>query len=104
MSEYTLSNFRGLIAKNNQEIAQLNFEEGDVLFLAEDIRVRKTNIDKANALGKSTKYKTAIIIKTQEGLSKIESPVIGHDDDFVFTKSELKIPVKCIYSIDFINF
>ncbi len=101
MSGYTLSNFRNLPAKSNQEITQLNFLDGDVLLMEEDIRVRKTNIDKANSLGKSAACTTAIIIKTKEGLSKIESPVLGHDDDFVFTKSELKIPVKCIYSVDF---
>lgn len=101
MSTYTLSNFRSIPASSLQDFTKLVFDEKDVLTLDEDIRVRFTNFDKAIALGNSKTYKTAIIVKTTTGLSKIETEIVSHDAENVYTSNKLKIPVKCIYSVDF---
>ena len=101
MSNYSLNNFRSLSIINENELLNLNFSENDVLILPEDKRVRLTNIDKAIALHKSKLYKTAIIIKTSNGLTKIETGIVSFANGFLFTTNRFKIPIQVVYSVDF---
>jgi hypothetical protein len=64
--------------------------------------VRRTNIDKGIALGKSEKYSTYIILKSGNQLYKLKTAITGIIGADVFTKVGLKIPINCIYSVDFI--
>jgi hypothetical protein len=100
-NKYTLSNFRNIPISTNEEISKLQFDSEDVLIREEDIRVRRTNLDKAISLARSEKFSTSIIVKAAQNLFRIESTVLSIDNGFVVTKSGLKIPLNCIYSADF---
>ncbi len=102
MSNYTLSNFRHLASSSIEDLKKISFPDVDVLIQLEDIRVRLTNIEKAIALKTSELLKTALILKDANGeLLKLETQVIGFDGKSVNTKSGLKVPIVCVYSIDF---
>jgi hypothetical protein len=100
-NKYTLSNFRDIPISTNEEISRIQFGSEDVLIREEDIRVRRTNLDKAISLARSEKFSTSIIVKAAQDLFRIESPVLSIEKGFVYTKNGLKIPLTCIYSADF---
>ncbi len=100
-NSYTLSNFRNIPISSNEEISKIQFGSEDVLIRDEDIRVRRTNLDKAISLARSEKFSTSIIVKAEQNLFRIESTILGIENGFVHTKSGLKIPLNCIYSADF---
>ncbi len=102
MSTYTLANFRSLPAISKEELAKIQFEDTDVLSRPEDIRVRRTNLDKAIALGKSEKVKTSVILKSGDHLYRIETNIMNIQGEYTHTSNGLKIPLVCIYSVDFI--
>lgn len=99
---YTLSNFRSLPVTSKEDLSKITFESGDVLSRPEDIRVRRTNLDKAISLGRSEKYKTSIVLKSGENLYRIETNVVSIQSDSVNTSNGLTIPLYCIYSVDFL--
>jgi hypothetical protein len=100
---YTLANFRSLPAISKDEIAKIQFEEMDVLSRPEDIRVRRTNLDKAIALGRSEKIKTSIILKAGDNLYRLETNVVSIQADSMTSSNGLNIPLRCIYSVDFMH-
>jgi len=102
ITNYTLSNFRKLPEITKEELVKLQFSDVDVLNEVEDIRVRRTNIDKAIAMANSEKYKTYIILKAGEALYKIEAKVLSIRENLVSTKEGIIIPISFIYSVDFI--
>jgi hypothetical protein len=102
MSTYTLANFRSLPAISKEEIANIQFEDTDVLTRPEDIRVRRTNLDKAISLARSEKVKTSIILKSGEHLYRLETNILSIQSEFTLTSNGLQIPLRCIYSVDFI--
>jgi threonyl-tRNA synthetase len=102
ITNYTLSNFRKLPEITKEELVKLQFSDGDVLNEVEDIRVRRTNIDKAIAMANSDKYKTFIILKAGNALYKIEAKVLSIRDNLVSTKEGIKIPINFIFSVDFL--
>jgi hypothetical protein len=102
MNNYSLSNFRHLPSSSVDDLKKMSFDSSDVLTQSEDLRVRQTNIEKAIALKSSTFLSTALILKTQEGsLYKFETKVTGMDSQGVYTSNGIKVPLVCIYSIDF---
>jgi len=103
MNTYTLANFRSLPAISKDEIAKIQFEEMDVLNRPEDIRVRRTNLDKAIALGRSEKIKTSIILKAGDNLYRLETNVVSIQADSMTSSNGLNIPLRCIYSVDFMH-
>ncbi len=88
-------------ATSIQELSKLIFDEQDVLTRDEDLRVRLTNIDKAIALRSSKENKTSVILKTKSGLIKMDTGILSHDSNSVYTDGGYKIPLQCIYSVDF---
>ncbi|MDZ4667587.1 MAG: hypothetical protein SGJ00_06860 [bacterium] len=98
---YTLSNFRDIPASSKEEIFKIQFHSNDVLVREEDIRVRRTNLDKAMVLGRDEKFITAIILKSGQQLYRVEDIVESIKDEYIYTKNGLKIPIVCIYSTDF---
>lgn len=103
MNTYTLANFRSLPAISKEDLATVQFEALDVLSRPEDIRVRRTNLDKAIALGRSEKIKTSVILKSGENLYRLETNILGITADAAITSNGLQIPLRCIYSVDFMN-
>jgi hypothetical protein len=102
MSNYSLSNFRHLANSSIEVLRNISFPDSDVLVQAEDVRVRLTNIEKSIALKSSDFLKTALILKAaDESLVKFETQITGFDGTSVFTLDGLKVPLVCIYSIDF---
>lgn len=101
MATYTLSNFRSLPVHSAEEMKALELGSGEVLIHAEDIRVRRTNLDKAISLARSEKYATAIVVKGTQGMYRTETTVTAVLDGFVYTGSGLKIPMERIISVDF---
>jgi hypothetical protein len=100
-SNYSLDNFRNLPISKVEDIQKLDISDQDVLNDIEDIRVRRTNADKAIALGSSKQYTTSIVIKSKENLFRLDTDVIAIRDEMVYTKAGILIPLKCIYSVDF---
>lgn len=101
-NSYTLANFRSLPVTSKDELAKVLFDDTDVLSRPEDIRVRRTNLDKAISLGRSEKYKTSIVLKSGENLYRIETNVLSIQKDSILTNDGLTIPLLCIYSVDFL--
>lgn len=102
MSNYSLSNFRHLASTSIEELKKISFPDVDVLTQSDDLRVRLTNIEKAIALKASVLSKTALILKASDGqLLKFEVPISGFDGLNVYTETGLKVPLVCVYSIDF---
>ncbi|MCG9880179.1 MAG: hypothetical protein MH472_06235 [Bacteroidia bacterium] len=101
-NSYTLANFRSLPVTSKDELAKVLFDDTDVLSRPEDIRVRRTNLDKAISLGRSEKYKTSIVLKSGENLYRIETNVLSIQKDSILTNDGLTIPLFCIYSVDFL--
>ena len=102
MNNYSLSNFRQLPASEVSQLKSLRFSEMDVLTHPEDVRVRRTNLDKALSLNSSNLLVTAIILKSAEGnLYKLEAKVTAFDGQKINTSKGIAIPLACIYSIDF---
>jgi len=100
-SNYSLNNFMNLPTSKVDDIQKLDISDQDVLSDIEDIRVRRTNADKAIALGSSKLYKTSIVIKSKETLYRVDTEILAIRDEMVYTKAGMQIPLKCIYSVDF---
>ena len=102
MNNYSLSNFRQLPASEVSQLKLLSFSATDVLTHPEDIRVRRTNLDKALSLNSSELLSTAIILKSADGkLYKLDAKVTSFDGHQINTNKGIAIPLVCIYSIDF---
>lgn len=101
-NSYTLANFRSLPVTSKDELSKVTFNNNDVLTRPEDIRVRRTNLDKAISLGRSEKYKTSIVLKSDDNLFRIETNVLSIQSDSILTSDGLTIPLICIYSVDFL--
>jgi len=103
MSDYLLSNFRKLQTENIGLLKDISIADADVLTLAEDQRVRLTNLSKATSLAKSKTLKTYITIKDVSGnLHKFQLNIIGFNHAETFTDNGYAIPLKAIYSVDFL--
>lgn len=103
MSDYLLSNFRQLATENADFLKNIQLADEDVLTRVEDKRVRLTNLSKAISLSKSKKFNTFLTIKDVTGqLHKYNINITGYDLDFVYTDNGYQIPIKAIFSIDFL--
>lgn len=101
ITKYTLANFRNIPIISKEEITKIQFNSVDVLERDEDIRVRRTNLDKAISLSRSDKFTTNIIVKSNQQLFRMETAILSIDNGLVRTKNGLQIPVSCIVSADF---
>lgn len=101
MSEYLLSNTLKLKVSDTSLLKTLNLINHDVLTLAEDQRVRLTNLSKAESLGKHSDLHTFITIKSNEGLFKFKLTVLRFDNNKVYTKEGFAIPLPSIFAVDF---
>jgi hypothetical protein len=100
---YTLANFRNLPVSSKEDLAKVQFDALDVLSRPEDIRVRRTNLDKAIVLGRSERIKTSVILKSADNLYRLETNILSITADSAITSNGLQIPLRCIYSVDFMN-
>jgi hypothetical protein len=103
MSDYLLSNFRNLETQDHEVLRNINLSENDVLTRVEDQRVRLTNLSKAMSLAKSKNLKTYLTIKDASGnLHKFQLNITGFNSQVAFTQDGFHIPLKCIFSVDFL--
>ncbi|MFN4082369.1 MAG: hypothetical protein ACK4K9_01935 [Bacteroidia bacterium] len=103
MSDYLLSNFRLIPTESDDILKNITLSDNDVLTRPEDQRVRLTNLSKAISLAKSKKVKTFITIKDNNGqLHKFNLNISGFNTQNAITNKGYQIPLKCIFSVDFL--
>lgn len=101
MSGYTFENFRLLPFTSKEDLSMVNFSNSEVLLREEDIRVKRTNLDKAIALGSSDIYNTCLVLKSGEDLYKIETNVNHLTDGVALCSNGMQIPITCVYAVAF---
>ena len=82
-----------------EEIEKIHFVPEDVLDSADQIALRRSQLQKAMVLGNNEKSKTKIVFATKEGLKKVETTVWAIHDDEVELKAGIHIPIHAICEV-----
>lgn len=85
-----------------EDIKRLKFKEEDVLTSKDDIAKRKTDLNRASALGAHSKSNIKIYFIDQKGVNyKVIATVWATTEKNVSLKNEIMIPIKSIYKVGF---
>lgn len=85
-----------------EEIKQLKFNEKDVLTSKLDIAKRKSDLNRASALGAQSKSNIKIYFIDQKGVNyKVIATVWATTEKNVSLKNEIMVPIKSIYKVGF---
>ena len=84
---------------NKERIADLRFPASDVLSENEKIVARKTDLDRALALGNLEHAKIRIYFEDEESCKMVETTVWGVTDNRVILKQGVVIPISRIHSV-----
>ena len=76
-----------------EKLAGLRFPDGDVLPLFEQRAERKRLLQRAMDFGNYAQYKVAIVFEDDCGLKRVETTIWDLDDDFVYLKNRIRIPL-----------
>jgi len=80
-------------------VSDLRFPNEEVLLVADDIKVRKANLEKALKLGNIEKGKITIIFEDSEGIKQVETTIWGLTDNRIILKQGVVIPIQRIHEI-----
>ncbi|MBO72500.1 MAG: hypothetical protein CMD35_02680 [Flavobacteriales bacterium] len=85
-----------------EDIKKLKFSEEDVLTSKEDVVKRKSDLNKASALGAQSKSNIKIYFVDENGKQyKVVATVWATTEKNVSLKKEVMIPLKSIYEVGF---
>ena len=85
-----------------EEIKQLKFNEKNVLTYKLDIAKRKSDLNRASALGAQSKSNIKIYFIDQKGVNyKVIATVWATTEKNVSLKNEIMVPIKSIYKVGF---
>jgi hypothetical protein len=85
-----------------EEVPQLHFPTGEVLFNSEDIASRIISLHYASKLGNRDRYKVKIIFQDDEVMRKVETTVWAVTDKMVVLKMGILIPICRIHAVKFL--
>lgn len=82
-----------------EKVAGLNFPETDVLPLYDQRAERKRILKRALDFGNYAHYKVAILFEDSTGKKRVVTTVWDLDDEFVYLKNRVKLPLRSIYQV-----
>ncbi|MBI2269913.1 MAG: hypothetical protein HYU69_06080 [Bacteroidetes bacterium] len=82
-----------------EEVVNLRFPAAEVLISADDIKARKTELDKALKLGNVEHGKIKIIFEDANGIKQIETTIWGVTDKRIILKQGIVLPIHRIHEI-----
>ena len=85
-----------------EDVSQLHFPSGEVLFNSEDIASRIISLHYASKLGNRDRYKVKIIFQDDEVMRKVETTVWAVTDKMVVLKMGVLIPICRIHEVKFL--
>jgi hypothetical protein len=85
-----------------EDIKQLKFNEKDVLTSKLDIAKRKSDLNRASALGAQSKSNIKIYFTDKNGVNyKVAATVWATTEKNVSLKNEIMVPIKSIFKVGF---
>jgi hypothetical protein len=85
-----------------EDIKQLKFNEKDVLTSKLDIAKRKSDLNRASALGAQSKSNIKIYFTDKNGVNyKVTATVWATTEKNVSLKNEIMVPIKSIFKVGF---
>ncbi len=85
---------------SKEELPTLNFVDTEVLYNADERKIRSGELYKAMILGNINKLKSRITFVTKQGIKKVETTVWSADDEEVLLKYGTFIPTHAILKVD----
>lgn len=85
---------------NKEEIVNYRFAHEEVLAKPEEIKLRKSELDRAIRIGNAHHGKIGLVFKAGDGtLKKVETTVWDSSDKYIILKGGISIPVHCITEV-----
>jgi hypothetical protein len=82
-----------------EQVNSLHFPMGEVLRNKDDIRKRRTDLERAVQLGNVEKNKVRIIFEDEGGLKLVETTIWSITDERVILKGDGGIPMRRIHQV-----
>lgn len=82
-----------------EQVADLHFPSDEVLPLHEQQVERKRLLKRALDFGNYALYKVAILFEDHEGLKRVETTVWDVDNENVYLKDDISIPLRRILEV-----
>jgi uncharacterized protein (UPF0248 family) len=83
-----------------EEIANLLFPSREVLASAEEIKLRRKDLERATTLGNVERGKIKIIFEDSKGLKKVETTIWATTEKNIVLKGGVFIPIHRIHQIN----
>ena len=97
----TVLNLADIPLTDLSEIDKTGFAPSEVFNRVEDIRVRRTNLDKAAVLANNLKFKIRVVYVDKLMLyKKIECHIRSVNNHGILIEGGATVPLHCIYSAD----
>jgi len=87
------------IPVEKEYIASLHFPPNEVLGSPEEIKQRKTDIERGRFVGNAFKGKVEIHFKDSEGLKQVETTIWAITETRVMLKNNMSIPLNRIFKV-----
>lgn len=84
---------------DKEQIIVLRFPEDEVLNSLDDISRRRSQLERATALGNTEKGKFAIVFEDDHGLKQVETTIWATTENCIVLKSGVTIPINRIHRI-----
>lgn len=84
---------------DKDQVKELRFPQPEVLANPEEIRKRKSELDRAVVLGNIDHNKVRIIFKDTDGLKMVETTIWAVTEQRIILKSGMDIPINRIVEI-----
>ncbi|HEY6160928.1 MAG TPA: hypothetical protein VI112_06885 [Bacteroidia bacterium] len=85
---------------SKEMITNLKFPDNEVLSEQDAIRKRRTDLERALALGNLEHHKIKIVFEDQESVKQVETTVWGLTDKRVILKQGIVIPIQRIHIVN----
>lgn len=97
----TVLNLAEIPLTDLSELDKTGFAPAEIFKRPEDIRVRRTNLDKAAVLANSLKFKTRVVyVDKLLQHKKVECLIRSVNNNGILLEGGATIPLHCIYSAD----
>lgn len=85
-----------------EEIGNFRFPNHEVLRSGEEIKIRRSNLERATTLGNTERNKIKIIFEDDQALKKVETTVWATTENSIVLKRGVTIPIHRIHEVNII--
>ncbi|HET6244148.1 MAG: hypothetical protein H0V01_07220 [Bacteroidetes bacterium] len=83
-----------------EDISNLLFPAKEVLSSGDDIKIRRSDLERATKLGNAERGKIKIIFEDKEGIKKVETTIWATTEKNIILKGGVFIPIHRIHQIN----